>query len=78
MLGWVSAATLRKDLPGNHLVMNLEFGCGMIQLVELDRGRALLIVSGAVLARDRMLARFMLAGDDGRVGGQYERRQGLF
>jgi hypothetical protein len=38
MLGWVKAATLRKYLRGNHLVVNLGFGCGIILLIELGEG----------------------------------------
>ena len=79
MLGRLHGGTLWlcEHLPGDHLVVELALGHGVIRaFVELD-GRdvlVLVLVQRAVLARYGALAGLALARDHGRIGGQDERR----
>jgi len=81
VLGWVHGATLWlcKHCPGDHLLVHLALGRGLIRaFVELDGiGDVLVLVQRAVLARYGALAGLALARDHGGIGGQDERRQWL-
>ena len=78
VLGRVQRTTFRKDLASNHLVVSTGLADGGTTLVELDRSRDTILVLGVVdrvvLAGHDMLAGLVLAGDDGRVGRNDERR----
>jgi len=82
VLGRVHGATLWlcKHLPGDHLLVDLTLGHGVIRaFVELDGigDVVVMLVQRAVLARYGALAGLALARDDGGIGREDERRQRL-
>ena len=88
--GWVQRTVLGKDLSGEHLIASPRFANRTTAFVKLDRSRGgalllvlvpvlmlLILIHRVVLAGYHALAGFPLAGDDGRIGREDERRRGL-
>jgi hypothetical protein len=86
--GWVQRTMLGKDLSGEHLIASCGFTNRTTAFVELDRsggGAIVVLVLLHILIHRVMLAgwydalaRFVLPGDDGRIGRQDEGRRRLF
>jgi len=85
---------LGEDLPGEHLIASPGFADRMSAFIEVERsgGSAhflvlvlvpipipiLMLIHRVMLAGYDALAGFPLAGDDGRIGRQYEGRRRFF